>query len=201
MPKRSQGRQTLSVSQYEAKRAQILEAAKRLFIKHGYRGVAMRSLAREIGMSPMSLYRYFDNKRAILTHIWADVFKRVFTRCRAAITPEMRPLQGLQAYAAMFVEYWLAHRDHYHMIYGEIDTPAKAERFFAESEMVREEMNFIQALLEQAGIPAAQSELARLQYLCILHGVSHSMVTIPELNWPSPDQLVSGLVSGLVAQG
>jgi len=100
----------------------------------------------------------------------------------------------------VFVEYWLAHRDHYHMIYGEIDTPAKAERFFAESEMIRKEMNFIQGLLEQAGIAPAQGELARLQYLCILHGVSHSLVTIPELNWPSPDQLVAGLVRGLVTQ-
>lgn len=49
----------------EAKRACILEVAERLFRTLGYQKTAVADIARELGMSPANLYRFFPSKSAI----------------------------------------------------------------------------------------------------------------------------------------
>ena len=43
----------------------ILDAAERLFAKHGLDGVAVRDLARETNLTPSSLYNHFPSKEAL----------------------------------------------------------------------------------------------------------------------------------------
>ena len=43
----------------------ILEAAVRLFSRHGYDGVSMRSVAREAGVSKSNIYHHFESKEAL----------------------------------------------------------------------------------------------------------------------------------------
>lgn len=46
-------------------REAILDAAERLFSAHGVEGVAVRDLARELGLTPSSLYNHFPGKQAL----------------------------------------------------------------------------------------------------------------------------------------
>lgn len=46
-------------------REMILDAAERLFSARGVDGVAVRDLARELGLTPSSLYNYFPSKQAL----------------------------------------------------------------------------------------------------------------------------------------
>jgi len=46
-------------------REAILDAAERLFSAHGVDGVAVRDLARELGLTPSSLYNHFPGKQAL----------------------------------------------------------------------------------------------------------------------------------------
>jgi len=47
------------------KRANILEAASRLFAERGFRDVSTATLAAEAGVSTATLYRYFEDKEAL----------------------------------------------------------------------------------------------------------------------------------------
>ena len=47
------------------KREAILDAAERLFSARGVDGVAVRDLAREMGLTPSSLYNHFSGKQAL----------------------------------------------------------------------------------------------------------------------------------------
>lgn len=49
----------------EATRARIEEAAERLFRSMGYQKTAVADIARELGMSPANVYRFFPSKSAI----------------------------------------------------------------------------------------------------------------------------------------
>lgn len=49
-------------------RAQIVEAARELFIKDGYSGVSIETIARKAKASPETIYSVFKNKRTILAH-------------------------------------------------------------------------------------------------------------------------------------
>ena len=58
-------RASLTQDQLNDFRDSLCAAATRLFAAHGYEGVTMRALAKEIDCSPMTPYRYFANKAEI----------------------------------------------------------------------------------------------------------------------------------------
>ena len=50
----------------QAQRARILDAAQRCFIAHGFHAASVSQIAGEAGISQGLMYRYFDNKRAMI---------------------------------------------------------------------------------------------------------------------------------------
>lgn len=57
-------------------RERLCAAAERLFAEHGPDAVTMRQLAAELGVSPMTPYRYFRDKDDILTAVRTNGFNR-----------------------------------------------------------------------------------------------------------------------------
>ena len=51
------------------RRAEILAAAQRCFVRAGFHGASMQDICAEAGMSPGNLYRYFPSKEAIIAGI------------------------------------------------------------------------------------------------------------------------------------
>jgi AcrR family transcriptional regulator len=51
------------------RRAEILAAAERCFVRHGFHQASMQEICVEAGMSPGNLYRYFPSKEAIIAGI------------------------------------------------------------------------------------------------------------------------------------
>lgn len=56
-------------------RAQILDAARELFLEEGFHQVSMRKLAKKIGYSPTTIYLYFRNKDEIFQHLSDEVLE------------------------------------------------------------------------------------------------------------------------------
>src|SRR5262249_43211926 len=51
------------------RRAEILAAAQRCFVRSGFHGASMQDICAEAGMSPGNLYRYFPSKEALMAGI------------------------------------------------------------------------------------------------------------------------------------
>jgi TetR/AcrR family transcriptional repressor of uid operon len=51
------------------RRAEILAAAQRCFVRSGFHGASMQDICGEAGMSPGNLYRYFPSKEALIAGI------------------------------------------------------------------------------------------------------------------------------------
>jgi AcrR family transcriptional regulator len=51
------------------RRAEILGAAQRCFVRSGFHGASMQEICTEAGMSPGNLYRYFASKEALVAGI------------------------------------------------------------------------------------------------------------------------------------
>lgn len=66
----------LSESDVADFRERLCEAAERLFAERGPDAVTMRQLAAELGVSPMTPYRYFEDKDDILAAVRANGFNR-----------------------------------------------------------------------------------------------------------------------------
>ena len=72
----------------DARRAQLLEAAKRVFAARGYRAANIADICEEAGVARGTIYQYFRNKRDVLIALLDDVAARVkrVLRERPAVT-------------------------------------------------------------------------------------------------------------------
>lgn len=98
-------------------RERLIAAAERLFGERGPDGVTMRQLAAELGVSPMTPYRYFKDKDAILAAVRASGFDRFATAMEAAVAGLTDPVQQSEATGRAYVRFALGHPDAYRLMF------------------------------------------------------------------------------------
>ncbi len=84
-------------SRAEATRALIVETAERLFRTMGYQKTAVADIARELGMSPANVYRFFSSKAAINEAICARVVGLLSDRAWAVARGPGTPADRIRA--------------------------------------------------------------------------------------------------------
>jgi TetR/AcrR family transcriptional repressor of uid operon len=71
---------TVNADRFAEKRAEILEAAGRCFMRSGFHGGSISAICAEAGISPGHLYHYFENKEAIVSALVQDRLKSATKR-------------------------------------------------------------------------------------------------------------------------
>lgn len=107
----------LSEQEIEDFRAAACACATRLFALHGFAGVTMRSLAAEMGCSPMTPYRYFENKEEIFRAACARAFERFGRRCEAVAAEVADPVARLKALGREYVGFARAEPHAYRIMF------------------------------------------------------------------------------------
>lgn len=73
------GRKPLTEEQRAAMRKRILDAARDAVEEGGFRGISMRGVANRVGVSAMTIYLYYDNRRAVIRALireGIDIFRQ-----------------------------------------------------------------------------------------------------------------------------
>ena len=102
----------------ERMRRRILDAAKQLFVKEGFDNVSMRRIATRIEYSPAALYRYFRNKKEILSVLREEGFARFVERQTRARETFPDPVERLRAGSREYIRFALSEPDHYHLMFS-----------------------------------------------------------------------------------
>lgn len=89
-----------------------------MFDEGGYEAISMRKLASEIGVPPMSLYRYFPSKKHLIQHIWVELLLRAYQHALARAHECSSPPERLGAYLDGYLQYWLDNRHHYWVVFS-----------------------------------------------------------------------------------
>ena len=202
---KSRGRPKVTAQQAAAMRANIRAHARRLFQEEGYASISMRRLAREVGCTPMTLYKYFDNKIDILRDLWAQVFNDLFDEIDKAIATKSSPESILNITARTYVAYWLDHVDHYRMVFMTEGVSQPEVSIFVGDEPVMARFGIFQTVVaavvsKEAGDETA-GEALRLKVdllMCTLNGIAHSLITISAYPWSKPDKIVDAAVTGIL---
>ena len=123
-----------------ARRDRILNAAKTLFLRNGFRGTSMEAIAREAGVAKPTLYAYFADKNLV----FAAFAERIFDEWRGMVSLEMSGPGSAQerigrALTAKLKAYFRL-----------VSTSAHAEEFYGEnSRSLAEPIRVLDAWLEE----------------------------------------------------
>jgi AcrR family transcriptional regulator len=98
-------------------RERLVDAAERLFAQHGLEAVTMRQLAAELGVSPMTPYRYFADKEAILAAVRARAFNRHAEALERALEQGDTPLERANAVGRAYLDFALGHPEAYKLMF------------------------------------------------------------------------------------
>jgi AcrR family transcriptional regulator len=78
----------------------LFEAAMSLIGERGYGGASVDAIAAKAGVAKGIVYYYFDSKAALAEQLIASGLEFLAQRLQRAITPDMDPLQAMEALAA-----------------------------------------------------------------------------------------------------
>jgi AcrR family transcriptional regulator len=159
----------LTDADIDAFRESLCDVAEELFAAHGPAGVTIRQLADALGVSPMTPYRYFENKDAILAAVRARAFDR-FADAMEKAQARLRRKGGHQPDPA-YLDFALANRSAYRMMFDtEQPTFASYPQLVAAMDRARATMTAGWNELKAAGRFTGDAELAGRLMWAAMHG-------------------------------
>ncbi|MET0403208.1 MAG: TetR/AcrR family transcriptional regulator [Cystobacter sp.] len=149
----------------------LCEAAERLFAEKGPDAVTMRQLAAELGVSPMTPYRYFKDKDDILAAVRASGFDRFADALEKA---HARPGDAVEKGAAVceaYLTFAFTHAHAYKLMFA-LKQPNEADypELVRASGRARLTMSqYVRGLME-AGLIEGEPEQIGLMFWASIHG-------------------------------
>ena len=110
---------------------EITATARRLLVEQGPEAVALRAIAREMGMTAPGLYRYYGSREELLRHVVAQIFRELAAGIRRAIDDAVEPpvpageaeqpahlTLKMVAACREFRRWSLTHKDEFALLFG-----------------------------------------------------------------------------------
>lgn len=182
------------------RRAEILQAAERIFVEQGYDGATIRKIADEVGLSSTALYMHFRDKSEILAEICRGAFARL-----TAATSEVRDEQGgpedrlrrmLKGYAA----FAFGNPNAYRLIYMTRPEEARMGAETAARDVGAQLYRDFQAVVDEVDAAGRLRKSAHLTAQALwagTHGVVSLIITKPYFDWTDRDQLLDTTLDAL----
>jgi len=98
-------------------RAELCRVATERFARYGYDGVTMRQLADELGCSPKTPYRYFQDKADILATVRAAAFSRFADALEAAAASSADPVERSSRVGHAYIDFALGNPAAYRIMF------------------------------------------------------------------------------------
>lgn len=86
----------------------ILKAGRRIVCEHGIKHLTARRIAKMVGYTPGTIYRYFDSMDVLVHAMNADTLEMLYERC-SGVTAHDNPAETLIELARAFVAFARAH--------------------------------------------------------------------------------------------
>jgi len=186
------------------RRAEILEAAERIFIAEGYDGATIRKIADEVGVSSTALYMHFPDKSAILMEICERTIEVLLERNREIAAKPIDAVVRVRMMLEAYMRWGLGHPNAYQLVYS-APRPAAwtddaaddlaAECYCVFSSVVRE-------IAAEGRLRNGSADCAAQALWMSCHGVVALMAARPKFGWADREELIGvtldGLINGLV---
>ncbi|PZQ58156.1 MAG: TetR/AcrR family transcriptional regulator [Phenylobacterium zucineum] len=188
------------------RRAEILEAAQRIFVAEGYEGATIRKIADEVGVSSTALYMHFPDKACILHEIVDGTLSQLLENNTEIANKPLDPVVRTRMMLDTYMRWGLEHANAYQLVYcsrgpvsgdptPERTTDLSRECYEAFSGVVRE-------VAANGRLRTGNADSAAQALWMACHGVVALMISRPSFEWTDQQELMTitldGLLHGLV---
>ena len=139
----------------EAVTRAILDAARDLFVSHGYQDVSIRKIAERIEYSPAAIYSYFPSKDDIFFALAEEGFRLLFTSRQPRVEFE-DPLDEIRSMFWHYYEFSKTHPEYFALMFLDRSVPRISrdwERFGFVAEMKLTMSTRIQRAISAGAFP------------------------------------------------
>ncbi len=161
----------------EARRELILSAARKLFAEKDFRSVTVREIARAVGVSPGTIYRYYEG----LDDLFLDVFFAGALELIDVVEAERGRGEGcsLERFCEIYVGYLNENMSFYQMMgHFMLGGRLSAEATDRLNPIMRKLMDGIEGIVREAGLQG-ETRLAAHALFSALNGVMISYARYP----------------------
>jgi len=188
--------------------AEILKAAKELFLAEGYEKVSTRQLAQHAGLSQTGLYLYFKSKEEIHRALCSQTFEELTKRWQRVVHQARGPEQMLRRAAEAYIAFGIEHPDEYQITFMQ-RRPSGAHKIKDIFHPLRRSgpgvraflawREIVQSAMEAGFIKPMDVTAATLMTWLPLHGFVASWIALPDFPWPPKQQVVDSLIDTVLA--
>jgi AcrR family transcriptional regulator len=160
----------------EAVSRAILDAARELFVTHGYQEVSIRKIAERIEYSPAAIYSYFPSKDDIFFALAEEGFRVLFSyRAEPGDVPA-DPIAAVRGMFWRYYEFSKKHPEYFALMFLDRSVPRISQnwnRFGFVGDMRHELIERIQRAIDAGAFPAGTAaECVFRVALAAVHGAA-----------------------------
>ncbi len=89
----------------ERKEESVFNASIKIINEEGLTNVSMSKIAKEAGVSPATLYIYYDSKTDLLLKVFLEARKRLFSACSQGVDPDGDVREGVMRFGRNIYQY------------------------------------------------------------------------------------------------
>ncbi len=110
------------------KERRIKEAVISLILREGFHGASISKIAKSAGVSPATVYVYFENKEDMLRDIYGEYSEEIFGHLVSGVNREMGGRQLIEALVKNYYGYIVEHREIFSFVEQFSNCPSLAGR-------------------------------------------------------------------------
>lgn len=188
------------------RRAEILEAAERIFVAEGYEGATIRKIADEVGVSSTALYMHFPDKGCILLEISQRAITHLLERNAEIASKPIDAKERVRQMLDAYMRWGFEHPNAYLLVFANtVLTSAMLGDSLSELSAKCYEIfsGVVHEIADEGRLRRGDGNSAAQALWAACHGVVALVIVRPGVEWASRDELMSvmldSLMQGLVA--
>lgn len=100
----------------DEKQRNIKKAVIKLILEEGFHGTSMSKIAKEAGVSPATVYIYYQNKDTMLQDIYLEYYEEIYYHLLSKITDNMSGKQLIEMLIRSYYEYIEENKDIFNFV-------------------------------------------------------------------------------------
>lgn len=182
-------------------RQEILDAARDILVREGYDGLSMRKVAEKIDYSPTAIYLHFKDRDDLVFSVCDEVLGGLVRELQAVERQHSDPLVALKKGMRRYIEFGLAHPQHYLAVFVLPHNPNAARQMSPDS-MGAQAFSCLPRLVgscvQRKKIRKVDVDTTSRALWASIHGVTSLMIGKPYFDWGDRDKVIDQLLTLLL---